>query len=238
MGKKKNNKFQYVFCATSKQNRKVYVAQEDVMIRIARDDKDSIYPLKYFYCPSCKGWHVTRHPVINGQEKTDDKILAWEKEQNRARGLSASISNMIKKISECLKWGQYPMAQQLLTVARKKIVKLSKIKTDREINELTQKIESEEKCLFSSLRHTSKNDTYSQIERRLERKKKPRKRLDELTPKIVQKIDTMIEEAERLSLENSNQAYDLTREYCSQIDQLKYGDELIKIKRQWGKNLY
>ena len=236
MGKKKKE-LKYVYCNTSKQTRRVYETQEDVMSRIAKDDKDSIYPLNYFYCPSCNGWHVTRHPVINDQEKTDDKILAWEKEQNRARGLSASISNLIKKISECLKWGQYPMAQQLLTVARRKIGQLSQIKTDKEINEFTQKIESEEKSLFSLLRHTSKNDTYSQIERQLEHKKQPRKRFDELTPKIVQKIDTMIEEAERLSLENANQAYDLIRECRSQIDHLKYGDELPKLKRQWDKKI-
>lgn len=233
MGKKKKE-LKYVYCTPSKQTRRVYETQEDVMSKIAKDDKGSIYPLNYFYCSSCNGWHYgTRHPVINGQEKTDDKVLAWEKEQNRARGLSASISNLIKKISECLKWGQYPMAQQLLTVARRKISQLSQIKTDREINEFTQKIESEEKYLFNSLRHTGQNDTYSQLERQLEHKKQPRKRSEELTPKIVQKIDTMIEEAERLSLENSNQAYDLIRECRSQIDHLKYGDELPKLKRQW-----
>ncbi len=237
MGKKKKKELQYVYCTISNHTRRVYETQEDVMFKISKDSKDSIYPLNYFYCPSCNGWHITRHPVIDGQEIIDDKVLAWEKVQNQARGLSTSISNLIKKISDCIKWGQYPMAQQLLTVARRKIGQLSQIKTEREVNDFMQKIESEEKSLSNSIRQTSKNDTYFQIELQLEHKKQPRKRVDELTPKIIQKIDAMIEEAERLSLENSNQAYDLIRECRSQIDHLKYGDELPKLKRQWEKKI-
>ena len=53
----------------------------------------------------------------------------------------------------------------------------------------------------------------------------------------MEKIDNMIEEAERLTEVSSNQSYELIRECQSQIERIKYGKNLSEFKRQWTERL-
>ena len=47
----------------------------------------------------------------------------------------------------------------------------------------------------------------------------------------------MIEEAERLKEVSQNQSYELIRECQSQIERIKYGENLSEFKRQWTERL-
>ena len=71
----------------------------------------------------------------------------------------------------------------------------------------------------------------------LREQEKKHKVTNELSPKLIQKIDKMIEEAERLTAVNINQAYALLRECQSQIERIKYGKNLSEFKRQWTDRL-
>lgn len=235
--KRKTNALSYVFCETSKQKRKIYKTEPELKSRLERADRDSLYPLNGFYCPSCNGWHVTRHHVIEGKEVLDDKILEWEQKMSRVRILSTSISELIKNMTDYMKWGQYIIARQLLSDARSKICQLRQIKETGIVEELTKKTDAAEKQLINFLKYNSKDDSYTHIQQYTEKKVNTRRGYKELTPKLIQKIDNMIEETEHLASVNTSQTYELIRECYSLIDQIKYGDNLQELKRQWNEKL-
>jgi hypothetical protein len=231
MGKKKKTNYNY--CEACKRARRVYKTEQELNSRLDKEDKNALYPLNVFFCSSCEGWHVTRHPVVNGKETINENVLAWEQEMNQTRNLSTSIFNIIKKIADYLKWNQFCDARQLLSNAHVKVSQLRKIKDDGAVVELEKKIDSVEKSLIESLKKISKDDNYSQFTKSKEKKAISRKKVEQLSSKTIQKIDNMIEEAERLSEVNSNHSYALIRECQSQIERIKYGENLPEIKRQW-----
>lgn len=236
MVKKKKSNSNY--CEACKRARKVYKTEQELNSRLDKDDKKALYPLKGFFCSSCEGWHVTRHPVVNGMETIDENVLAWEQKMNEARFLSSSIFTIIKKIVDYLKWGQFSDARQLVSNARGMISQLRQIKDDNTVDELNIKIDLVENSLINSFKKISKDDNYSQIQKSEEQKGTSRKkRVDQLSPKTIQKIDNMIEEAERLTEVSSNQSYELIRECQSQIERIKYGKNLSEFKRQWTERL-
>ena len=233
MEKKSNSNY----CEACKRARRVYKTEQELNSRLDKDDKKALYPLKGFFCSSCEGWHVTRHPVVNGIETIDEDVLAWEQEMDKARNLSTSIFTIIKKIVDYLKWGQFSDARQSVSNARGMISQLRQIKDDNTVDELNKKIDSVENSLINSLKKISKDENYSQIQKSEEQKVSSRKRVDQLSPKTIQKIDNMIEEAERLKEVSQNQSYELIRECQSQIERIKYGENLSEFKRQWTERL-
>lgn len=235
MGKEKKSNSNY--CEACKRARRVYKTEQELNSRLDKDDKKALYPLKGFFCSSCEGWHVTRHPVVNGIETIDEDVLAWEQEMDKARNLSTSIFTIIKKIVDYLKWGQFSDARQSVSNARGMISQLRQIKDDNTVDELNKKIDSVENSLINSLKKISKDENYSQIQKSEEQKVSSRKRVDQLSPKTIQKIDNMIEEAERLKEVSQNQSYELIRECQSQIERIKYGENLSEFKRQWTERL-
>ena len=235
MGKKKKSNSNY--CEACKRARRVYKTEQELNSRLDKDDKKALYPLKGFFCSSCEGWHVTRHPVVNGIETIDEDVLAWEQEMDKARNLSTSIFTIIKKIVDYLKWGQFSDARQSVSNARGMISQLRQIKDDNTVDELNKKIDSVENSLINSLKKISKDENYSQIQKSEEQKVSSRKRVDQLSPKTIQKIDNMIEEAERLTEVSQNQSYELIMECLSQIERIKYGENLSEFKRQWTERL-
>lgn len=232
----KKNKPTFNYCEARKRARKVYKTEEELNSRLEKEDPNALYPLKGFFCPSCEGWHVTRHPVVNGKETIDENVSAWKQEMDKARDLSVSISYLIKNVSENLKWGQFSEARQLISIARSKIRQLRLIKNEGAVDELEKKIDSEEKTLISSLRN-GKDDSYSQAQQFEEQKVSTDRKADELSPKTIQKIDNKIEEAECLTEDSSSQSYKLIRECQSLIGRMKYGENLTELKRQWNERL-
>lgn len=233
--RKKKNFCQLDYCAASNNTRKVYRTEEQLKLRLEKDKKrPQLYPLNAFFCTSCNGWHVTRHPVIDGKELIDEKVLAWEQKRNQANDLSTLISNILKEITSFVKMGQITMVHQLLQSARAKIGKLRKLKNEEAIREFTQKLAAIE-SLINSLRNRDMGEDYSRPRIRAEQEKK--RNIIELSPKLIQKIDNMIEEAESLTEVNINQTYDLIRECQSQIEHIKYGENLSDLKNQWIERL-
>ena len=235
---RKKEKKQFDFCIASNRARKIYKTEDEIKLRLEKDKKSQyqLYPLNAFFCTTCNGWHVTRHPVIDGKEVIDDEILAWEQKMSQAKSLSVSVSNMIDMIVNYIKKRQYYLAYQLLPDVRSAIHRLCVLKNINAVQEYTRKINEIEKNIIFTLRHDKIRDAFQQLQFDREQEKK-HKVTNELSPKLIQKIDKMIEEAERLTAVNINQAYALLRECQSQIERIKYGKNLSEFKRQWTDRL-
>ena len=236
--KKKNNSPQFIFCLASNPSRVVYKTLEEVKLRLEKDKgKHSLYPLSAFFCLSCNCWHITRHPVIDGEEIIDEKVLAWEQKMSQAKKLSVSISSILSNATFSIEKGEYIIARRLLSDARVKIDQLRSIKDGKNIKELEKRTENIEKYLINTSKLDNKYEIPPFVLLRTRKKGKTLNEFDELTPKIVQKIDNMIEETEGLTKTNNKRAYKLMRECHSLIDKIKYGNKLKELKHQWMDRL-
>ena len=171
--------------------------------------------------------------MIDGKEVVDNNVLAWEKKINCIQHYPSLILTTLKKVTSFINMGDYLTACDMLFDVRRKTEQLKKIQGDEATKDLTQKVDIVETHLFNASKHkilymqSPHNDNQEAV----------LTRNSELTLKIVQKIDNMIEEMDRLKNTNVEQVYRMIRECNSRIDKLKYGKNVKDLKQQWKDRL-